>query len=223
MAKGSSQMAVAASLDSLVRQKLRAWPQHPPGLADHDMGASGAWLRGRPGVADEGDDPYLKLPGSNRLRTVPDGLWLCFGGTERDPYVDIFVIEACSSFANLLDKRFRFAPSMHSMLAVCPVRWLQGDVSAFNKMQRWRRTGLLRSSPSTPLTVPVRDIRVMYALRPRHYEGFVANQIPHAHEFFAPITALIGPEGWQHPTLRAFIARTSPRANFWEFAGATAA
>jgi hypothetical protein len=51
----------------------------------------------------------------------------------------------------------------------------------------------------------------------------LANQVPHAHEFFAPVTALIGPEGWQHPTLRAFIARTSPRANFWEFAGATAA
>jgi hypothetical protein len=130
-------------------------------------------------------NPYLKLPGSNRLRNVPDGLWLCFGGTVRDPYVDLFVIEACGTFANLLDKRFRFAPSMHSMLAVCPVRWLLGNVS--------------------------------------EHDRFVANQVPHAHEFFAPITALIGPEGWRHPTLRAFIARNSARANFWEFAGATAA
>jgi hypothetical protein len=216
-------MPVAASLDSLVRQKLRAWPQHPPGLADHGIGATGAWLRGRPGLAAEADDPYLKLPGSNRLKTVPDGLWLCFGGTERDPYVDIFAIEACGTFANLLDKRSRFAPSMHSLLAVCPVRWLLGETSGFNHTPRWRHTGLLRAAPDVPLTLPVRDIRVMYALRPRHYEGFLANQVPHAHEFFAPVTALIGPEGWQHPTLRAFIARTSPRANFWEFAGATAA
>lgn len=84
-------------------------------------------------------------------------------------------------------------------------------------------SGLMRNEPMAPLTLPVRDIRVMYALRPRHYEGFSASQIPHAHEFFAPLSALIGPEGWQHPNLRAFIARTSPRANFWEFAGATAA
>jgi hypothetical protein len=63
----------------------------------------------------------------------------------------------------------------------------------------------------------------MYALTPRLYEGFSTTQVPHAHEFFAPIAALIGPEGWQHPTLRAFIARTSPRANFWDYSGATAA
>jgi hypothetical protein len=214
---------MSASVDSIVRHKLRGWPQHPPGLADYGMGATGTWARARPGVVEAADDPYLKLPGANHLRTVPDGLWLCFGGTERDPYVDIFAIEACGSFGNLLDKRSRFAPSMHSLLAVCPVRWLLGDISPLNKMPRWRYTGLLREAPREKLTLPVRDIRVMYALRPRHYEQFVSSQVPHAHEFFAPITALIGPEGWQHPTLRAFIARTSPRANFWEFGGATAA
>ena len=136
---------------------------------------------------------------------------------------DIFAIEACGSFQNLLDKRSRFAPSMHSLLAVCPVEWLRAPVSTHNQMLRWRYTGLMRNEPGGPVTLPVRDIRVMYALRPRHYEGFSASQIPHAHEFFAPVSALIGPEGWQHPNLRAFIARTSPRANFWEFAGATAA
>ena len=213
-------MKISASLDSIVRQKLRTWPNHPPGLADKDMGARGAWLRARPGPLLQMEDPYLKHPGSNRMRTVPDGLWLCFGGTERDPYVDIFAIEACGTFPNLLDKRSRFAPSMHSMLAVCPLNWLKHAVSDFNNMPRWRYTGLLREEPATALTLPVRDIRVMYALRPRHYEGFAASQIPHAHEFFAPITALITPQSWQHPNLRAFIARTSPRANFWEFSEA---
>ncbi len=216
-------MAAATTLDQLVRQKLRTWPQHPPGLADHDMGARGAWLRARPGAVNDLDQPLLKLPGSNRLRTMPDGLWLCFGGTERDPFVDIFAIEACGSFQNLLDKRSRFAPSMHSLLAVCPVEWLNSPVSENNNMLRWRYTGLLRAEPVAPVTLPVRDIRVMYALRPRHYQGFSASQVPHAHEFFAPMSALIGPDGWQHPNLRAFIARTSPRANFWEFSGATAA
>ena len=213
-------MPIAGSVDSLVRAKLRTWPNHPPGLEDVDMGARGAWLRARPGTVNDIDDPFLKHPGSNRLRTAPDGLWLCFGGTARDPYVDVFAVEDCGSFTNLLDKRSRFAPSMHSMLAVCPVPWLLDEVSQFNGMPRWRHTGLLNAAPTSPLTLPVRDIRVMYTLRPRHYEGFAASQIPHAHEYFAPVSAIIGPGGWQHPLLRAFIARTSNRANFWEFSAA---
>jgi len=213
-------MRLEPSLDALVRQELRTWPQHPPGLADHGMAAGATWLRARPGNAD---DPYLKMPGTTRLRTIPDGLWLCFGGTERDAYVDIFAIEACSSFPNLHDKRSRYAPSMHSWLATCPVDWLLSPVSAVNWTPRWQHTGLLQNAPTKPLVLPVRDVRVMYALTPRQYEGFSTTQVPHAHEFFAPIAALIGPEGWQHPTLRAFIARTSPRANFWDYSGATAA
>lgn len=215
-------MPISASVDSLVRARLRSWPNHPPGLEDVQMGARGAWLRARPGTVDDFNDPFLKHPGSNRLRTVPDGLWLCFGGTEADPYVDVFAVEACCSFTNLLDKRSRFAPSMHSLLAVCPMRWLLGNVSPSHEMPRWRYTGLLRAEPSAPLVVPVRDIRVMYALRPRHYDGFAASQIPHAHEYFAPVSAILGPGGWQHPLLRSFIARTSNRANFWEFSGAAA-
>jgi hypothetical protein len=215
-------MPIAASVDALIRARLRTWPNHPPGLEDVEMGARGAWLRGRPGTVDDHTDPFLKHPGSNRMRTVPDGLWLCFGGNEKDPYVDVFAVEACCSFTNLLDKRSRFAPSMHSLLAVCPVQWLLDPVSPSHAMPRWRYTGLLRAEPSTPLVLPVRDIRVMYALRPRHYEGFAASQIPYAHEYFAPLSAILGPGGWQHPMLRSFIARTSNRANFWEFGGAPA-
>lgn len=216
-------MAGFTSLDVIVRDKLRTWPQHPPGLADHDMGASGSWLRARPGPPQERDQPFLKLPGANRLRTHPDGLWLCFGGTEADPYVDLFAIEACGCYQNLLDKRSRFAPSMHSWLAVCSEEWLMQPVSPTNPMARWRYTVLLRRAPTGPLVLPVRDMRVMYALRPRQYTGFVTSQIPHAHEFFAPMEAIIGPEGWQNPPLRAFIARTSPRANFFSYPGASAA
>ena len=112
---------------------------------------------------------------------------------------------------------------MHSMLAVCSAEWLMQPVSVANPMPRWRYTGLLRRAPVVPLVLPVRDIRVMYTLLPRHYAAFAASQIPHAHEFFAPINAIIGPEGWQHPHLRAFIARTSPRANFFEYPGVSAA
>src|SRR5271166_3032757 len=114
------------TLDSIVRARLRKWPQRPPGLKSQ---SNDAWLRGRP-CDKQGATvhPYLKLPGSTRFRTLPDGLWLNFGGTVVEPFVDIFAIEACGSLPNLLDKRSRFAPSTQSLLAVCPVPWLLAPV-----------------------------------------------------------------------------------------------
>ncbi len=77
-------------LDLRARDKLRSWPNDPPGL-EHELGP-GVWLKARPGVHDDIHYPKLKLPGSDRLRTVPDALWLRFGGSERDPFVDLFGI-----------------------------------------------------------------------------------------------------------------------------------
>ena len=43
---------------------------------------------------------------------------------------------------------------MHSLLAVCPLEWLNGPVSAHNGMLRWRYTGLMRNEPMGPLPFP---------------------------------------------------------------------
>ena len=74
------------SLDSLVKRRLKQWPQYPPGQKPAEAGRD-AWLRGRPS-GDVGTNPFLKLPGSTRWRTLPDGLWLNFAGTPAEPYVD---------------------------------------------------------------------------------------------------------------------------------------
>ena len=66
------------SLDSIVRMRLRQWPQCPPGLEQRRSTKDG-WLRGRPVEKTDHCLPFLKLPGSDRLRTLPDGLWLNFG------------------------------------------------------------------------------------------------------------------------------------------------
>src|SRR3712207_1978310 len=110
-------------LDRAVRAQLRKWPQRPPGVVASRK-QPGTWLRGRPGDPSASAQPFLKLPGSDRLRTLPEGLWLHFSPSPADPYVDIICIEACSSVQNLLDKRSRFAPSTSSLLAFCPVPWL---------------------------------------------------------------------------------------------------
>ena len=200
------------SLDTLVRARLKTWPQHPPGMDKLGPGKD-TWLRGRP--ADKhANNPYLKLPGSDRFRTLPDGLWLNFAGTPVEPFVDILAIEACGTLQNLLDKRSRFAPSTHSLLAVCPLVWLLASVTETDPMPRWQATGLLRQEPVTPFILPVRDVKVLYGLKPRHYQGFTQHQIPHAHEYFVPMESLTAQEGDKDPALQALISRAAARGNF---------
>ncbi len=210
-------MEAHQSLDALVRARLKTWPQRPPGLpagSPRHLMRAGSWLRGRPANECGSCQPFLKLPGSQRFRTLPDGLWLNFGGTADDPYADIFAIEACSSLQNLLDKRSRFAPSTQSMLALCPVDWLLAPVMAGDATPRWVATGLLAEAPSRPLVVPVRDMRVMYGLRPRHYSHFATSQVPHAHEYFVPMETLTRKDGAEDPALQALVARASVQSNF---------
>ncbi len=201
------------SLDSLVRARLRTWPQRPPG-ATGGHGAPDAWLRGRPAEIANAHEPYLKLPGSDRMRTLPDGLWLNFGGTPAEPFADILAIEACGTLPNLLDKRSRFAPSTHSLMAVCPVPWLLAAVSTNDTTPRWRATGIITEEPIRPLVLPVRDVRVLYALKQHHYAGFAASQVPHTHEFFMPMDALVDADAPRNPAVRALFARASANAHF---------
>lgn len=201
------------ALDQLVRAQLKKWPQRPPGVVASPK-QPGTWLRGRPGDPSVAAHPFLKLPGSNRLRTLPDGLWLHFSPSAADPYVDILCIEACSSLSNLLDKRSRFAPSTSSLLAFCPVPWLLAPVQAGDPTPRWLLIRMLKTEPTQPLVLPVRDVRVVFGLKSRHYEGFARSQVPQAHEFFCPMEALIAERSHEDPDMRALISRASATANF---------
>jgi len=79
------------SLDRQVKERLKRWPQRPPGLVQSPNGKD-VWLRARPTDDIGSCHPFLKLPGSERMRTLPDGLWLDFGGSPEEPFVDIFGI-----------------------------------------------------------------------------------------------------------------------------------
>lgn len=128
---------------------------------------------------------------------------------------DILAIEACSTVSNLLDKRSRFAPSTHSLMAVCPVPWMLARVTANDPTPRWKATGLFFSPPSQPLVLPVREYRVLYGLRGDHYDGFVSHLLPHAHEFFVPMETLTEEDSHENPKLQALLERTSVSANFF--------
>lgn len=200
------------ALDNLVRARLKTWPQHPPGANAH--GRAGTWLRGRPGDPAVAAQPFLKLPGSNRLRTLPDGLWLHFSPDPANPFADILCIEACGSLSNLLDKRSRFAPSTSSLLAFCPVPWLLAPAQSADPTPRWRLIKLLKAEPTEPLVLPVRDMRVLFGLKTPLYEGFARTQVPQAHEYFCPMEALTAERGHEDPAMRALIGRASATANF---------
>ena len=129
---------------------------------------------------------------------------------------DIFAVEACSSLSNLLDKRSRFAPSTHSLMAVCPVPWLLAPITLDDPTPRWVATGVLRAAPDCPLVMPVRDIRVLYALTADHYQGFAESQVPHPHEYFVPMEKLTEQDAHEDPNLRALVARASASSNFFE-------
>ncbi|GBQ30324.1 hypothetical protein AA700_1742 [Acidiphilium acidophilum DSM 700] len=209
------------TLDGFVRERIRAWPQTPPGLEMADARGKGVWLKARPGPAAENDAPSLKIPGAARMRTFPDGLWLWFGGTAADPFVDIFAIEVCGSLQNLLDKRSRYTPSLHSLLISCPAVWLKRSVAEQDDTPRWKTIGLFEREPDTTIALPVRDMRVLYALKPRHFDEFASHNIAHAHELFAPIDILVDEAGWQAPALRQFLFHAARRANFWDKAAYT--
>lgn len=139
---------------------------------------------------------------------------LAFCGARCYIIPDIFAVEACGSLQNLLDKRSRFAPSTHSLLAVCPVPWLLAPVMAGDPTPRWKATGVLLDEPVAAFTLPVRDMHVLYGLKPDHYAGFARHQLPHAHEYFAPMEALTAENSDQNPALRALLAHASSTANF---------
>lgn len=204
-----------AQLDQQVRQSLGQWPQRPPGL-EPSAKQPGTWLRARPDLERKVTQPYLKFPGSDRLKTLPDGLYLHFSTRADEPFVDILCIEACSTYQNLLDKRSRFAPSTGSLLAVCPVEWLLQPGIPGNNIPRWRLIGMLKREPKEALILPVRDARVLFALKPQHFRGFMASQTAQAHEFFCPMDALTAADGDRNPALRALLARASASANFME-------
>ena len=75
---------------------------------------------------------------------------------------------------------------------------------------------MLKRAPTEALVVPVRDARVLFALRPKDYLGFAQSQMAQPHEFFCPMDTLIDANPHTHAGLRSLIGRASLAANFME-------
>jgi hypothetical protein len=94
------------------------------------------------------------------------------------------------------------------------VPWLLAPVMHGDPTPRWKATGVIGHEPVVPFVVPVRDMRVLYGLKPNHYAGFKQHQLPHAHEYFVPMEALTAKNSEKNPDLQALLAHASATANF---------
>jgi len=158
--------------------RTKLWP--PPA-------ATGYWLRGQP-QNGKAAGPKLSAPGAKLFRTQPDGLWVHF----RDQHCDAVVLEVCGSVQNLNDKRSRYIPASHSIVLDCSVAWMREEITVqkSGKVPRWKAAVSLAQEPVGDLLLPVRHLRVLYALPNKIYKQWIPEHTPTGYEFFCAHSSL---------------------------------
>lgn len=194
--------------DAIAKSCLKAWPEKLAKI--WPVPHSGTfWIRARP--TKSGNGPMLHAPGSKLFKTQPDGMWLYI---VNDTYADAICIESCSSIQNLNDKRSRYMPSTHSLMVTCPLTWLSGNVTIQKGGTKplWRCLAAFTQAPLRKVTLPLRCIRILYALKPDHYKQWSRNNIPAGHEYFCSQTSL---HSYGSPKMQAFLRQMAISAHFY--------
>lgn len=201
------------SLDEQAKDWLMKWPIQTK-LWSRD-GESG-WVRARP--APDGFPPglpTLRIAGSS-LNTQPDGLHVRFclssdtnGKEPAEPaaggFADVIVIEACGSEQNFHDKRSRYAAATCSRILYVPKGWMSQELRTKGRgggrCRVWEAAFGSRQQPDCDLYLPVRHLRVLYAVTDAKknsvYEK-VRRGVLEAHEFL-----------FRHDQLGQFTAQTT--------------
>ena len=142
----------------------KPWPQATKQLWSH-KNAPTLWLRAQPADART-TGPRLRIAGS-KSRTQPDGLWLTFATPQARTGIpecaDAIVVEACGTGQNLNDKRFRYGARIPAITVLVGDEWLDADVAVQGGGRKSRRAQL-KLAAKGPMSIPVRNLRVLYAL-----------------------------------------------------------
>lgn len=197
-------------LDSEARDLLRTWPSSPKDLWSAPDGTS-HWLRAWPRAPESKiPGPMLGAPRVSRYRTRPDGLWLNLG---RRGLVDAFCVECCGTIQNLNDKRARYVVVGSSLVVNCPKAWLSEDMrlQGGRVMSRWEVLGLQRA-PSVSWNLPVRFLRVLYAIPDEHYDRWAVSNVPAPFEFFCRHSSL---GSYASQKMQKFLRSMSPEHQFY--------
>jgi hypothetical protein len=151
--------------------------------------------------------------------TQPDGLWISLGIARGDTQagavlVDCVAIESCSSPQNFSDKRSRYAARTVALVLELPVGWLDAKVKTVGRggPMRPRRDRLRGNLPNRTVSLPVRHLRVLYALpddqaSPSLYERIAQKMVLEAHEYICP-QRMLGQ--WNLKAMQDFLKRMAP-------------
>ena len=146
------------------------------------------------------------------MKTQPDGLYVIFG---KDEFVDVIVVEVCRSLQNLHDKRSRYSPTTTSMLLEVPKAWINGEAHLQNNGRnvRWKACesfGAAAPSWSKMHRLPVRHLRVLYAVKDVIYDTWVKAAPPAGHEYYVRHSAF---KGLFNGASKRFLERLAPSSH----------
>jgi hypothetical protein len=169
----------------------------------------GYWLRARPKL-DVAPCPLLKYPGTEDFTTEPDGLYVYLA---QESFADVMCIEVCNNLQNLSDKRARFMPSTQSLLLRCRRPWLLESISVQHggEHPRWEACGTFDSAPTSDITLPVRHLRILYALPAERYQECLEAEIAAPYEFYCRQDSL---PTYNSPAFQEFLKRMSVRNQY---------
>jgi hypothetical protein len=192
------------------KNTLRHWPTRIKRLWGTPS-THGFWIRAQPKLpAEKHPSPTIRVPGARLFTTQPDAMWVFLAG---DEYADAMVVEICGSAQNLNDKRSRYAATVRSLVLTCPTRWLHYPirVQRGGEAPRWQACRSIPKGPTSDLALPVRYLRVLFALPNSLYPTWSANNVADGHEFFCRHSSLATYTGQQ---AQSFLRSMSPYVHF---------
>lgn len=199
--------------DSEAKAILRDWPMQTELWSPSFPGS--AWVRAQPvETRARVTGPRIREVGSDAFRVQPDGLWACFSGVT---CVDLMVVEACGSITNLNDKRSRYMPSGTARVLSVSEAWaselVRGGRGHRNPVSR--RTLARTLGPLSPgeTDIPIRQLRVLFALPDDEYRKWTAQLTPHAHEYFVRHSAL---HQYNAQPMQEFLKGMSPAKQYYD-------
>ena len=205
------QLAATKLTDATAKTILLNWPASTEKTCGRLRKATADGFGGSPSTGRR-SVPRIGSPGAVKLfSTQPDGLFVYFSGLES---CDVVVIEVCGSVQNLNDKRSRYIPSGHSLVPRCNTPWFKEEVptKGGGREARWKVCDSIAEPPATDVAVPIRHLRVLYALPNEMYKAWCPGHIPSGYEYFCPHSAL---DSHNSPKMRSFLARMSLGSQFY--------
>ena len=193
--------------DKQAKKILMKWPTRP---SWPQPSGKGSWVQGQPKQGNA-TGPRLSSPGAKLYTTQPDGLWVYFQGRDS---CDVVVVEVCGSVQNMNDKRVRYIPASHSVILRCASDWLIEEITIVGggRIKRWEAAGTFGKRPRRDLDIPVRYLRVLYALPNDIYRTWGTNHVPTGYEFFCPHSAL---NSYTSQKMQRFLRQMSLASHFY--------